>query len=194
VAGVRGQGKALLSGRSPAGAAAVSEGHSRIPGCPFGMSVVVSSPQAPILLASSLVIGAASSVVLGRQEWGLGKTWNRAVVFQGRGSGFSPSAFPDWSPLLPVYSRSRAAVFPTSPSCSIGGVRPGTWRRRGASASAQAEGEPRRKRGARRPRVRALCCAVRGVYGCCIGGVSGQELRTRSDGLVVRRLAGLAGR
>jgi hypothetical protein len=51
-----------------------------------------------------------------------GKTWNRAVVFRGRGgSGFSPSAFPDWSPLLPVYSRSRAVVFPTSPSVLLGG-------------------------------------------------------------------------
>jgi hypothetical protein len=34
----------------------------------------------------------------------------------------SPSvAFPDWSPLLPVYSRSRAVVFPTSPYCSMRG-------------------------------------------------------------------------
>lgn len=37
------------------------------------------------------VIGAGRSVAPGRQEWGvLGKTWNRAVVLPGRGSGFSP--------------------------------------------------------------------------------------------------------
>ena len=70
-----------------------------------------------------------------------GKTWNRAVILRGRGgSGFSPSAFPDWSPLLSVYSCSRAVVFPTSLSCLVEGVRSGTWRRRGASASAQAGG------------------------------------------------------
>jgi hypothetical protein len=68
-----------------------------------------------------------------------GKTWNRAMVFRGRGgSGFSPSAFPDWSPLLPVYSCSRAV--PDLALCLVGGVRSGTWRRRGASASAQAGG------------------------------------------------------
>jgi hypothetical protein len=71
-----------------------------------------------------------------------GKTWNRAVILRGRGgSGFSPSAFPDWSPLLSVYSCSRAVVFPTSLSCLVEGVRSGTRRRRGASASAQAGGE-----------------------------------------------------
>jgi hypothetical protein len=49
-----------------------------------------------------------------------GKTWNRAVFFWGRGgSGFSPSAFPVWSPLLLVVSRD--VMFPTSPSCLLGG-------------------------------------------------------------------------
>jgi hypothetical protein len=43
-------------------------------------------------------------------------------VFWGRGgSGFPPSAFPDWSPLLAVYSRSTDVVFPTSPSACWGG-------------------------------------------------------------------------
>ena len=94
-----------------------------------------------------------------------GKTWNRAVVFRGRGgSGFSPSAFPECSPLLPVYSRSRAVVFPTSPLLLVGGVTSGTWRRRGASASAQAGGgtetETRRTAPAR---------AGAALYGRCAG-------------------------
>ena len=68
-----------------------------------------------------------------------GKTWNRAVFLWGRGgSGFSPSAFPDWFPLLLVVSRD--VVFPTSTSLLFEGLRSGTWRRRGASASAQAAG------------------------------------------------------
>jgi len=54
----------------------------------------------------------------GKGVWG--KTWNRAAR-GARGFRFSPSAFPDWSPLLPVYSRSRAVVFLTSPSCSMRG-------------------------------------------------------------------------
>jgi hypothetical protein len=70
-----------------------------------------------------------------------GKTWNRAVVSRGRGgSGFPPSAFPDWSSLFPVHSQSRAVVFLTLPSCLVEGVRSGTRRRPGASAPAQAAG------------------------------------------------------
>ena len=85
------------------------------------------------------------------------------------GSGFSPSAFPDWSPLLSVYSCSRAVVFLTSASLLFEGVRSGTRRRRGASASAQAGGGPGRKRGAQRPHARALRCTAgaRLVCGGC---------------------------
>jgi len=118
---------------------------------------VMNSPGA-VVFAPSPVIGAARTVVLrdfpghwcGRNcrlfgEAGVGvwgRTWNRAVVLRGRGGfGFSPSAFPDWSSLLSVYSWSRAVVFLTSPSCLVEGVRSGTRRRRGASASAQAGGE-----------------------------------------------------
>ena len=69
-------------------------------------------PRSLVRRGPSLLFGEA-----GMGVWG--KTWNRAVVLRGRGgSGFSPSAFPDWSPLLSVYSRSRAVVFLTSPSCS----------------------------------------------------------------------------
>src|SRR6516162_4845909 len=57
----------------------------------------------------------------------------------GGGSGF-PSAFPDWSSLLPVHSQSRAVVFLTSPSCLVEGVRSGTRRRRGPCPSPQAGG------------------------------------------------------
>ena len=50
-----------------------------------------------------------------------GKTWNRAVVFRGRGgSGFSPSAFPDWSPSC-LFTRLAEPSVPTSPSCSMRG-------------------------------------------------------------------------
>jgi hypothetical protein len=66
--------------------------------------------------------------------WG---TWNRGRVFPGGGGGSGfPSAFPDWSPLLSVYSQSRAVVFLTSPSCLVEGVRSGT--RRAATARAGA--------------------------------------------------------
>jgi len=68
-----------------------------------------------------------------------GKTWNRAVFFWGRGgSGFSPSAFPVWSPLLSVYSCSRA--FPDLSRLLFEGLRSGRSRRRGASPSGQAGG------------------------------------------------------
>jgi hypothetical protein len=91
---------------------------------------------------SSVMGAAGSSLSLGEAGIGVwGKTWNRAVVLRGRGgSGCSPSAFPDWSPLLSVYSCSRAVVFLTSLSLLCEGVRSGTRRRRGASASAQAGG------------------------------------------------------
>jgi hypothetical protein len=71
-----------------------------------------------------------------------GKTWNRAVVFRGRG-GFRvfPSAFLDRSPPPACASIRIAEPFPTSPSCSMRGVRSGTWRRRGASTYVQAGGE-----------------------------------------------------
>ena len=60
--------------------------------------------------------------VWGGRNGGLGENLEPGRGFRGRGgSGFSPSAFPDWSPLLHVYSRSRAVVFPTSPSCSMRG-------------------------------------------------------------------------
>jgi hypothetical protein len=76
----------------------------------------------------------------GRGVWG--ENWDRAVILLGRGgSGFLPSAFPDWSPLLSVYLCSRAVVFLTSTTLLCEGLRSGTRRRRGASASAQAGGE-----------------------------------------------------
>ena len=91
----------------------------------------------------STVIGAAGSVVAfwGGRNGGLGENLEPGRGFAGPG-GFRvfPSAFPDWSPLLSVYSCSRAVVFLTSPSCLVEGVRSGTRRRRGASASAQAGG------------------------------------------------------
>jgi hypothetical protein len=93
--------------------------------------------------AFSTVIDAAGTVTfLGEAGMGAwGKTWNRAVFSWGRGgSGFPPSAFPDWSSLLSVHSQSRAVVFLTSPSCLVEGVRSGTRRRRGPCPSPQAGG------------------------------------------------------
>ena len=88
----------------------------------------------------STVMGAAGSVVVFGEGGGVWGTWNRAVFFWGRGGSGFPSAFPDWSPLLSVYSCSRDVVFLTSVSRLCEGVRSGTRRRRGASASAQAGG------------------------------------------------------
>ena len=125
--------------------------------------------------ALSPVIGAAGpSLFSGGGRRGLGNLepgpWFSGA---GGGSGF-PSAFPDWSLLLSVYSCSRAVVFLTSPSCLVEGVRSGTRRRRGASALAQAGGgtEPETRRTAP-ARGR---CAVRPVCGSLCGcrvGLSG---------------------
>ena len=96
--------------------------------------------------------------------WG---TWNRGRGFPGGGGGSGfPSAFPDWSLLLPVYSQSRAVVFLTSPSLLFEGVRSGTRRRRGASASAQAGGGTG-------PGTRRAAPARTGaaLYSGCAGGV-----------------------
>ena len=79
-----------------------------------------------------------------------------AVVLRGRGRFRVPSVrFPDWSSLLSVYSWSRAVVFPTSATLHCEGLRSGTRRRRGASASAQAGGGPRRNRSEQRLHRRA---------------------------------------
>src|ERR1035438_8232939 len=117
---------------------------------------------------------AAGSVVVfgGGRNRGLGENLEPGRVFRGRGgAGCSPSAFPDWSFLLSVYSCSRAVVFLTLPSLLCEGVRSGTRRRRGASASAQAGGgtgpESRRAAPARAGAALSGCCAasVEVVYG-----------------------------
>ena len=90
-----------------------------------------------------------------------GRTWNRAV-FPGAGGvpGSPPVRFRSGPPCYLFTRSSRAVVFLTSPTCLVEGVRSGTRRRRGASASAQAGGGPGRKRGAQRPHARALRCAA----------------------------------
>jgi hypothetical protein len=89
---------------------------------------------------SSSVMGAAGPSLFfrGREE-GVWETRNRAVVLRGRGVPGSPVRFRIGPPLVCLL-RSRAVVFLTSPSCLVEGVRSGTRRRRGASASAQAGG------------------------------------------------------
>ncbi len=117
--------------------------------------------------APSLFICAAGSVVVfgGRQE-GSGEPGTGAVFFRGRGGSGFTSAFPDWSPLLSVYSCSRAVVFLTSTTLLFEGLRSGTRRRRGASASAQAGGEtgPETRR-------TAPARAGRSLYAHCPGHV-----------------------
>ena len=53
----------------------------------------VTVPQHPILLCASVVMSATYTIAPGEAGMGLGKTWNRAVFFRGRGSGFSPVRF-----------------------------------------------------------------------------------------------------
>ena len=108
--------------------------------------------------------GGVRRCFLGRQEWGSGGKPGTGPFGGPGGSGFSPSAFPDWSPLLSVYSCSRAVVFLTSLSCLVEGVRSGTRRRRGASASAQAAGGTG-------PETRRTAPALAGaaLYGQCAG-------------------------
>jgi hypothetical protein len=127
----------------------------RVGRCGAGMGVCRAERGSPVSLPRSWVrpvpgftplssvMGAAGSVVAfgGGRSGGLGENMEPGRVFRGRGgSGCSPSAFLDWSFLLSVYSCSRAVVFLTLPSLLCEGVRSGTRRRRGASASAQAGG------------------------------------------------------
>jgi len=108
--------------------------------------------------------------VWGGRNGGLGETWN-GPWFAGPGcSGFSPVRF-RIGPLLSVYSRSRAVVFPTSPSCSMG-VRSGTRRRSERARQRRQEGGQRRKLRAQRPHARALRCAEHAgrLCGHCASG------------------------
>jgi hypothetical protein len=121
---------------------------------------------------------AGSVAVFGEAGVGIwGRTWNRAVIFRGRGGRVLPQCVSGLVSPPAVYSCSSAVVFPTSLSCLVEGVRSGTRRRRGASASAQAGGEigpgTRRTAPARAGTVRALCAARAGaaLYGQCVGCV-----------------------
>jgi hypothetical protein len=101
----------------------------------------------------------------GKGVWG--KTWNRAAWGARGVPRFPPVRFRIGPPSC--WSRSRAVVFPTSPSGPLGvGVRSGTRRRRGASALAQAAG--RIGPGTRRA---ASARAGAGLCGQCAGCVQG---------------------
>jgi hypothetical protein len=90
---------------------------------PLHLSSVIYCGRFPLRLCAFLghSRGGVRHVFWGGRKGGLGENLEPGDLGCSGGSGFSPSAFPDWSPLLPVYSRSRAVVFPTSPSCSLGG-------------------------------------------------------------------------
>jgi len=119
---------------------------------------------------SSPAISAAGSVVfLGGGRRGLGNL-EPGPCFSGGGGGSGfPSAFPDWSSLVSVYSYSRDAVFPTSTVLLCEGLRSGTRRRRGASASAQAAGGtgPETRRTAPARAGTALCRRCVEMSGGC---------------------------
>ena len=140
-----------------------------VPGFPWSLQASSSGRRGTVLAAGAVHFPRSfvrRSVSLGGGVWG---TWNRGrgLAGGGGGSGF-PRAFPDWSSLVSVYSRSRAVVFPTSPSLLFEGVRSGAQRRRGASASAQAAGGTG-------PGTRRAAPAHAGValYGHCVGRVAG---------------------
>src|SRR5580693_8173392 len=97
----------------PAGLTSVLQGfHVRRARC--GMCLAARS-EAP---RSSFLGHGCGGVRRCFRNGGLGETWNRAVIFRGRGgSGCSPSAFPDRSSLLvfsavaePLCSRPRSLV------------------------------------------------------------------------------------
>jgi len=140
----------------------------RVSAAPFAPSTVLLAAGSRCAFALSSVLCAAGSVVLGRQERGSGGKPGTGRLGALGGFRVSPSAFPDWSPLLPVYSRSRAVVFPTSPSCSMRGEHGGGAER---ARQRRQEGGPRRKRSAQRPHLRALCCtaSVRAACEACAG-------------------------
>ena len=108
---------------------------------------------------------------MGRQEWGSGENLEPGRGFPGPGgSGFSPSAFPDWSPLLPVYSWSRAELLP---DLALGFPRgEGEVRKteaaRSERASAGRRGTETETRRTAPAHTRALC-----LYGQCVGIVAG---------------------
>ena len=119
----------------------------------------------------------------GGRNGGLGENLEPGRDFAGPG-GFRvfPSAFPDWSPLLSVYSCSRAVVFPTSTTLLFERLRSGTRRRRAASASAQAAGGT--GPGTRRT---APTRAGAALYGACAVSMRGPYLSrcsraARADG------------
>ncbi len=139
--------------------------HSRVLGCPFGVSGVVPRGRrgaacvlchrashflsviscgrvlvAPLRFPRLWVRRAVSC--WGGRNGGLGENLKPGGSGCSGGSGFSPRAFPDWSPLLLVVSRD--GVFPTSPSRACWGVRPGTWRWRGGRQPPQIPGPPSR--------------------------------------------------
>jgi hypothetical protein len=143
-------------------------------------------------LRISSVIDAVGSVVWGGRNGGPGGNLEPGRDFAGPGgSGFPPSAFPDWSPLLSVYSCSRDVVFLTSTTLLCEGLRSGTWRRRGTSTSVQAAGGTGPETPARpgaalhchcAGRVAELCagtiedpCSGRGLAHRCLANFSGSR-------------------
>jgi hypothetical protein len=122
--------------------------------------------------AVSSVIWAAGSVVVcrGGRNGGLGENLEPGDLGCSGGSGFPPSAFPDWSSLLAVYSRSRDVVFPTSPSACWGGEVRNTEAARCERVSAGSRGD-RDGNAAHSARTRGRCaCAdnARGMLAGCV--------------------------
>jgi len=125
----------------------------------------------PLRFPWSFVWWGLSLLFWGGRSGGLGENLKPGRLGVPGGSGFPPSAFPDWSPLLNVYSCSRAVVFLTSTTLLFEGLRSGKRRRHGASTLVQAAGGTEPEPQGTVPAPRALCCAVvvRRVYGSCVG-------------------------
>ena len=173
---------APLGGRAGGGPGEPGKpGFGGFPGFPRRFAVSWSGRCGAVLVACAVRFpghwrGALRLSGGGRNGGVWGKTWNRAVVFRGRGgSGFSPSAFPDWSSLLPVYSWSRACSVPDLALLLYEGVRSGRRRRRGASASAQAGGGTETETQRTAP-AHAGAVLVRRVYLFCAAGVRSRQI------------------
>ncbi len=174
-------------------------GFGGFPGFPWRLAVSSSGRCGAVLAACAVhfprSLARRVAFVWGGRNGGLGENLEPCRGFRGRGgSGCSPSAFPDWSPLLSVYSCSRAVVFLTMPSLLCEGVWSGTRRRRAASASAQAAGGtgPGTRRAAPALAGAVLYGQYAGtVWGMCRVGLGYVQGRSRLPGLPCGRGRGL---
>jgi hypothetical protein len=138
--------------------------------CALHVSSVISCARFPLRLCTFLSHGCGRHRQLGRQERGSGGKPGTGRLGALGGFRVPPSAFPDWSPLLPVHSQSRAVPDLALGSPARGGGEVGNMEAaRSECVSAGRRGD-RDGNAARSARTRGRC-AARPVCGQCPGSV-----------------------